>query len=80
MTYESIQESTKCNAPGTLASDAGRLPIGLAFGTKSNNGERSGATPYWRAISRPRSRGILWCNVYFAQHARHNKPWSKTKK
>lgn len=38
----------------------GRDPIEDVFGVKSNKGARSGATPYWMAISRPRSSGILY--------------------
>ena len=56
----SFLEGDPADVPGTLARDAGRLPIGLALGTKSNRGARRGATPYWRAISRPRSSGILY--------------------
>lgn len=33
--------------------------MGFALGTKSNSGASRGATPYCRAMSRPRSRGIL---------------------
>lgn len=33
--------------------------MALVFGTKSNNGANSGATPYCSAMSLPRSRGIL---------------------
>ena len=38
---------------------AGRDPREVVPGVKSNSGARRGATPYWVAISRPRSRGIL---------------------
>ena len=46
-------------APVIFGNPAGRPPMVFALGTKSNKGERRGATPYCRAMSRPRSRGIL---------------------
>lgn len=40
----------------------GMDPMAFVVGVKSNNGDRSGATPYCKAISRPLSNGIL-CSV-----------------
>jgi len=37
----------------------GSAPNELVLGVKSNNGDNNGATPYWSAMSRPLSRGIL---------------------
>jgi len=37
----------------------GSAPNELVLGVKSNNGDNNGATPYWNAMSRPLSRGIL---------------------
>lgn len=37
----------------------GSAPRELVVGVKSNSGDNKGATPYCRAMSRPRSRGIL---------------------
>ena len=37
----------------------GKAPMAFVFGTKSNNGASSAATPNCTAMSRPRSSGIL---------------------
>lgn len=37
----------------------GMDPMAFVFGVKSNRGDRSGATPYCSAMSRPLSNGIL---------------------
>ena len=37
----------------------GREPMAAELGMKSNKGARRCATPYWTAMSRPLSRGIL---------------------
>jgi len=39
---------------------AGRAPREFVDGWKSKRGDSREATPYWKAISRPRSSGILY--------------------
>ena len=48
----------------TAGAVTGSVPRELVLGVKSNKGDSNGATPYWRAISRPLSNGILQQNDY----------------
>ena len=59
MLFEYSDARMRAYVPGTLDKEAGSPPIGFALGTKSNKGARRGATPYCKAMSRPRSSGIL---------------------
>ena len=43
-----------------MGAAAGRAPREFVDGWKSKRGDSREATPYWKAISRPRSSGILF--------------------
>lgn len=66
--YDDDAESGRDAAPVEVLT--GNAPNEFVLGWKSNSGDSKGATPYWSAISRPRSRGILQPKTYQNQSSR----------